>query len=103
MADQRTRERPTLRTIAEETGFAVTTVSRALKDDPRIAAKTRKAVAEAAEKLAYVPDRAAQRLRTGRTKVISVLLNSSTNSSDLPTNFSVESSKRFAVRISRSA
>ena len=75
MADQRTRERPTLRTIAEETGFAVTTVSRALKDDPRIAAKTRKAVAEAAEKLAYVPDRAAQRLRTGRTKVISVLLN----------------------------
>ncbi|MCK0149331.1 LacI family transcriptional regulator [Marivita sp. S6314] len=75
MSPQRTRERPTLRTIAEETGFAVTTVSRALKDDPRIAAKTRKAVAEAAEKLAYVPDRAAQRLRTGRTKVISVLLN----------------------------
>lgn len=68
-------KRPTLRTIAQETGFAVTTVSRALSGDPRIAEKTRKAVAAAALRLNYVPDRAAQRLRTGRTKVISVLLN----------------------------
>ena len=67
--------RPTLRTIADATGFAVTTVSRALSDDPRIAAKTRAIVAEVAEQLGYVPDRAAQRLRTGRTKVISLLLN----------------------------
>lgn len=65
----------TLRTIAAETGLAVTTVSRALSNDPRIAAATRALVAEAAERLGYVPDRAAQRLRTGRTKVIQVLLN----------------------------
>lgn len=68
------QEKPTLRTIADETGFAVTTVSRALSDDPRIAERTRKIVADAAERLAYVPDRAAQRLRTGRTKVINVFL-----------------------------
>ncbi|MBN2759450.1 MAG: substrate-binding domain-containing protein [Rhodobacteraceae bacterium] len=67
--------RPTLRTIADETGFAVATVSRALANDPKIAEKTREAVANAARRLNYVPDRAAQRLRTGRTKVISVLLN----------------------------
>lgn len=32
-------------------------------------------MAETAERLGYVPDRAAQRLRTGRTKVIQLLLN----------------------------
>lgn len=68
-------KKPTLRTIADMTGFAVTTVSRALADDPRIAKTTRRSVAEAAEAVGYVPDRAAQRLRTGRTKVISLLLN----------------------------
>lgn len=67
--------KPTLRTVAERTGFAVTTVSRALADDPRISEKTRAIVAQAAEALGYVPDRAAQRLRTGRTKVISLLIN----------------------------
>ncbi len=67
--------KPTLRTVADATGFAVTTVSRALSDDPRIAKSTRETVAAAARKLGYVPDRAARRLRTGRTQVLTVLLN----------------------------
>ena len=67
--------RPTLRTVAQEAGFAVTTVSRALAGDPRIAETTRERVSEVARRLGYVPNRAAQRLRTGRTKVISLLLN----------------------------
>ena len=72
----RTKERkPTLRTISDRTGFAVTTVSRALKDDPNISQQTRATVADAARELGYVPDRAAQRLRTGQTKVISLLVN----------------------------
>ena len=71
-----TRERkPTLRTIADRTGFAVTTVSRALKGDPLISEKTREIVATMAAEVGYVPDRAAQRLRTGQTKVISLLVN----------------------------
>ncbi len=69
------KDRPTLRTIASETGFAVTTVSRALSGDPRIASGTRATISEAAERLGYVPDRAARRLRTGRTQVISLLIN----------------------------
>ena len=69
------RGKPTLRTIAQMTDLAVTTVSRALADDPRIAETTRARVAEVAQQIGYVPDRAAQRLRTGRTKVISLLLN----------------------------
>ncbi len=69
------RDKPTLRSLAEVTGFSVATVSRALADDPRIAAKTRAKVAEAAATVGYVPDRAARRLRTGRTQVVTLLLN----------------------------
>ncbi|WP_428649493.1 LacI family DNA-binding transcriptional regulator [Roseibium sp.] len=69
-----TYKKPTLKTVAEKTGLAVTTVSRALLDSPQIALETRKRVAEAAKELGYVPDRAAQRLRTGKTRVISLIL-----------------------------
>ena len=66
--------KPTLKTIAIATGFALTTVSRALADDPKIALATRHRVALVAADLGYVPDRAAQRLRTGKTGVISLVL-----------------------------
>lgn len=66
--------KPTLKTVAERTGLAVTTVSRALADDPHIARETRLRVQQAAADLGYLPDRAAQRLRTGRTNVISLIL-----------------------------
>lgn len=66
--------KPTLRTIADLTGLAVTTVSRALSDDPVINRDTRKRVHQVASEIGYSPDRAAQRLKTGRTNVISVLL-----------------------------
>lgn len=66
--------KPTLRTIADLTGLAVTTVSRALSDDPLIAHETRRRIARVAAEIGYAPDRAAQRLKTGRTNVISVLL-----------------------------
>jgi LacI family transcriptional regulator len=66
--------KPTLKTIAELTGLAVTTVSRALADAPQIALETRVRVRQVAEQIGYMPDRAAQRLRTGRTNVISLVL-----------------------------
>ena len=66
--------KPTQRTIADLTGLAVTTVSRALAGDEKIAAKTRRQVADVAREIGYVPDRAAQRLRTGRTNVIALVL-----------------------------
>jgi LacI family transcriptional regulator len=69
-----TPDKPTQQTIAELTGLAVTTVSRALANDPAIAAKTRERVFSTAKAIGYVPDRAAQRLRTGRTNVISLVL-----------------------------
>jgi LacI family transcriptional regulator len=66
--------RPTQRSIAQKLGLSVATVSRALSGDPLIALETRKLVADTANALGYVPDRAAQRLRTGRTNVISLVL-----------------------------
>ena len=66
--------KPTLRTVAAMTGFAVTTVSRALANDPRIAQTTRETVARVAAEIGYIPDRAAQRLRTGRTQVVGLVL-----------------------------
>lgn len=66
--------KPTLRTIADLTGLAVTTVSRALSDDPVINHETRRRVQEVALEIGYSPDRAAQRLKTGRTNVIAILL-----------------------------
>lgn len=66
--------KPTQRTIANELGLAVTTVSKALAGDSRIAEHTRSEVARVAAQLGYVPDRAAQRLRTGKTNVITLVL-----------------------------
>ncbi|QRM57452.1 LacI family transcriptional regulator [Sinorhizobium sp. BG8] len=66
--------KPTLKTIADLTGLAITTVSRALGNAPQISEATRKRVHEVASEIGYLPDRAAQRLKTGRTNVISVLL-----------------------------
>lgn len=67
-------ERPTLKTIAAETGFAIATVSRALKDAPDIGEDTKKRVREAARRLGYRPNRAGVRLRTGKTNVIALVL-----------------------------
>lgn len=70
----RDRKRATLKTIAEATGFALTTVSRALKNEPDIGAETRARVQAVAAQLGYRPDRAARGLRTGRTHVVGLIL-----------------------------
>lgn len=68
------RSHPTLKTIASTLGLGVTTVARALKNDAKISLKTRMSVQETARKLAYRPNRAGLRLRTGKTNVISLVL-----------------------------
>ncbi|MCO5081948.1 MAG: LacI family transcriptional regulator [Rhizobiaceae bacterium] len=67
-------DRPTLKTIAFMTGLGVTTVSRALKDAPDIGLETRKRVQLVANQVGYRPNRAGVRLRTGKTNVISLVL-----------------------------
>lgn len=70
----RNSNHPTLKTIATALGLGVTTVSRALRNDPKIGLKTRTLVQETARKLSYRPSRAGLRLRTGKTNVISLVL-----------------------------
>ncbi|MFV0360128.1 LacI family transcriptional regulator [Tropicimonas sp.] len=66
--------KPTLRTVSRLSGFAVTTVSRALNDAPDIGDETKRIVRQVAKEIGYVPNRAGVRLRTGRTNVISLVL-----------------------------
>jgi LacI family transcriptional regulator len=70
-------ERPTLKTIAYLTGLGVTTVSRALKDGPEIGEATKQRVRLIAQQVGYRPNRAGVRLRTGKTNVISLILDTS--------------------------
>ena len=67
-------QKPTLKTIAQMSGLAVPTVSRALNDAPDIGSQTKKLVRKIADDIGYVPNRAGVRLRTGRTNVISLII-----------------------------
>lgn len=74
--------RVTLKTIAEMTGLSLSTVSLSLRGGTTLKKDTRDKVAEAAKALGYVPDRAGVRLRTGKTNVIALVLESSGDSID---------------------
>jgi LacI family transcriptional regulator len=67
--------RPTLKTIAYLTGLGISTVSRALKDGPELSQETRARVKQIARQIGYRPNRAGVRLKTGKTNVITVVLN----------------------------
>jgi LacI family transcriptional regulator len=73
--DKSADKRPTLRSLAEITGLGISTVSQALRNSPAIAEDTRKRVQLAAQQAGYRPNRAGVRLRTGKTMVITVVLN----------------------------
>ncbi len=68
-------KRPTLKVIANIAGLGVTTVSKALKDAPDIADGTKQRVRLIAEQVGYRPDEAALRLRTGKTNILSFVMN----------------------------
>jgi LacI family transcriptional regulator len=69
------QSRPTLRSIAYLSGLGVSTVSRALRDDPDISKETRHRIQAIATQIGYRPNRAGVRLRTGKTNVIALVLN----------------------------
>jgi LacI family transcriptional regulator len=79
-------ERPTLKTIAFMAGLGVTTVSRALKDAPEIGQATKNRVQLIAKQIGYRPNRAGVRLRTGKTNVISLVLNAQSSIMGLTSN-----------------
>ena len=64
----------TLKELAEHLDVSITTVSRALAHNPKIALKTRQRVAEAARKYGYVPNVAARQLVSGRSGFVGLVL-----------------------------
>jgi LacI family transcriptional regulator len=81
-AYRRSTAQPTLKTIADLAGLGVTTVSRALKDGPELSVETKARVRTIANEIGYRPHRAGVRLKTGRTFVISLVLNQADDMSD---------------------
>ncbi len=63
-----------LKTLAQALGIDVSTVSRALRDDPRVHPDTRRAAQELAARYAYRPNSAARALRGGQSGRVAVLL-----------------------------
>ena len=64
----------TIHDIAEELSITASTVSRALKDHPRISDSTKEQVIETAEKLNYQPNNIAAALRKGKSNIIGVII-----------------------------
>lgn len=68
------KERATIHDIAETLNVTASTVSRALKDHPRISEKTKKAVLRVAQELNYQPNHIATALRVGKSKIIGIIV-----------------------------
>lgn len=64
----------TILDIAKELNITFSTVARALNDHPAISAGTKQAVRETADRLGYRPNKVASSLRSGKTKIIGVLV-----------------------------
>ncbi len=67
-------EMPTIKTLAEMTGFSIATVSKALRHSPVVARETRDQIFKAAEEVGYTANTRGQALRTGKTYQIAVLM-----------------------------
>ena len=68
------KEKATIHDIARKLNITASTVSRALKDHPRISAETKKAVQKTAQKLNYQPNHIAAALRNGKSKIIGIIV-----------------------------
>ena len=64
----------TSKDVARLAGVSQPTVSRALRDDPRVSDATKRSVREAADLLGYVPSDAGRALSSGRTHRIGLLV-----------------------------
>lgn len=64
----------TIKDIAKQTGFSITTVSRALNDYPDVNADTKRIIKEVADRLDYTPNLLAQSLVTKKSRTIGLLI-----------------------------
>ena len=62
-----------LKDIAEATGFSVNTVSHALRDAPDISEATKERIRRVAKEMDYIPDLHASSIKSGRSRIISLI------------------------------
>jgi LacI family transcriptional regulator len=74
LKENKLKSRITIEDIARKLNFTPATVSRALNNNTRISAGTRKAVNEMADKLKYRRNHMASSLRTGKSQTIGVII-----------------------------
>ena len=67
--------RITMKDIAEACGCTVNTVSRALRNDPKLSEATRSRVQESAVRLGYIRNSLASSLRSGKSHTVAVIVN----------------------------
>lgn len=68
-----------LKDIAVRAGVSVMTVSKALRDEPDVSETTKARIKSLAQQMGYVPDSSAQGLRTRTTKLLGLLIPSTTD------------------------
>lgn len=68
------KEKTTIHDIAKKLNITASTVSRALKDHPRISDETKKAVQRVAEKLNYQANHIAAALRKGKSNTLGIIV-----------------------------
>ncbi|WP_439128974.1 LacI family DNA-binding transcriptional regulator, partial [Polaribacter sp.] len=69
-----TKKKTTIKDIANVLNISAAAVSKALHDDTRISEKTKKAVKQVAKNLNYQPNHLASALRSGKSKLVGVIV-----------------------------
>ena len=82
--DRKDSNRVTIDDIARQLGIANSTVSRALRDHPRISQQVIREVKRVAAQLGYVPNITARSLRTGQSRMLGLVVR------DIRDEFSIE-------------
>lgn len=67
-------KRVTIKDVAEELSISISTVSRALNNEPNIRLETREAVMAAAKRMGYRPNPVATNLKFGRSNTVGVIV-----------------------------
>ena len=68
------KSRVTLKDIAQECGYSVNTVSRALRGDSRLPEETIRRIRESAYTIGYIRNNLASSLRSGKSNVIAIII-----------------------------
>lgn len=79
MRSGETRKRITIKYIAEQAGVSISTVSRALRNDPAASSKTTNRILAIARQLNYYPNLLAKGLRQNKTHTVGIIFNDLNN------------------------